>query len=139
MRPNTGRPIQGAPIGRQEPTREIFEAIDPKMKVFSGIDLKAAFYQCTVVDNTKDFLSFVSHPVEVKEKIDIEKTNGERTVVEPGTYFQWTHARLPMGLLHSPGVFSTALATTLKKHMLEYYGSKVLQFADDVIVLIEDY
>eukprot|EP01052_Picozoa_sp_SAG31_P050570 SAG31_NODE_11600_length_1014_cov_1.483060_1_plen_186_part_10 len=84
-------------------------------------------------------LSFVTHPIEVTEKIDRVRTDGKHTLVEPGVYQQWTHAQCPMGCQASPGAFCSALSDTLRKWVPQYYGNKIIDYADDLLVCGEDY
>ena len=109
------------------------------MKIYSGLDLCSAFYQVPTAPDVWDYLSVVTPPTEIKEKIDIQLTNGDRTVVEPGVYHSFTHLRLPMGMHASPSHFSNTLSDTLRRHVPEYFNTNILQFADDLCIMTETY
>ena len=123
----------------QTSTQEVFESISPSFKIFSGVDLKSAFFQIGCSERVKKYLTFMSHPVVIPEDISIPMTDGTRNEVKAQTATQFCFNRLPQGLLHSPSTFAAALRKTLQEGCPQYFDVNIFQFADDILIASVDH
>ena len=117
-------------------TAEVFESVKPSMKYFSSLDLRSAFFQLSCSPDCLDLLAFLTHPIKVPET-HIKSADGEEIHVKEQIAHQFAWRKLPQGSGFSPAVFQKALSDTLRNRIPHLFGSKVVIFVDDLMVMSE--
>ena len=115
-------------------TAEVFESVKPSMKYFSSLDLRSAFFQLSCSPDCLDLLAFLTHPIKVPET-HIKSADGEEIHVKEQIAHQFAWRKLPQGSGFSPAVFQKALSDTLRNHIPHLFGSAVVMFVDDLMIM----